>query len=65
MAQGPALCRARRSNGPGWVLEDQYGRFKIQKIEAGGAREPERPTISTTIALRAQQQHRRHRSLVS
>ena len=19
----------RRSNGPGWVLEDQYGRFKI------------------------------------
>ena len=36
----------RRSNGPGWVLEEQYGRFKIQKIE-GTRRSARRPSIST------------------
>jgi integrase len=38
----------RRSNGPGWVLEDQYGRFKIQKIE-GTRRSARRPSISTPL----------------
>ena len=38
----------RRSNGPGWVLEDQYGRFKIQKIE-GARRSARRPSISTPL----------------
>ena len=38
----------RRSNGPGWVLEDQYGRFKIQKIE-GTRRSARRPSISTSL----------------
>ena len=35
----------RRSNGPGWVLEEQYGRFKIQKIE-GTRRSARQPSIS-------------------
>ena len=37
---------SRRSNGPGWVLEEQHGRFKIQKIE-GTRRSARRPSIST------------------
>ena len=40
----------RRSNGPGWVLEDQYGRFKIQKIE-GTRRSARRPSISTSLTF--------------
>ena len=40
----------RRSNGPGWVLEDQYGRFKIQKIE-GRRRSARRPSISTPLSF--------------
>ncbi len=38
----------RRSHCPGWVLEDQYGRFKIQKIE-GTRRSARRPSISTPL----------------
>ncbi len=38
----------RRSNGPDWVLEDQYGRFKIQKIE-GTRRSARRPSIATSL----------------
>ena len=40
----------RRSNGPGWVLEDQYGRFKIQKIE-GTRRSARRPSVSTSLTF--------------
>ena len=41
----------KRSNGPGWVLEDQYGRFKIQKID-GARRTARRPSVSTTLAFK-------------
>ena len=50
----------RRSNGPGWVLEDQYGRFKIQKIEVDAALSQTTVHIHT-IALRAQQLRCGHR----
>ena len=41
----------KRSNGPGWVLEEQYGRFKIQKID-GARRTARRPSISTKLAFK-------------
>ena len=37
-----------RSSNVGWVLEDQYGRFKIQKIERT-RRSARRPSISTPL----------------
>ena len=35
--------------GPGWVLKDQYGRFKIGKAEAGNARHGRTQFISTDL----------------
>ena len=39
----------KRTYGPGWVLEERSGFFKIQRREAGNAREGKRPTITTKI----------------
>nr|BDD45784.1 hypothetical protein 4 [Moraxellaceae bacterium] len=39
----------KRTYGPGWVLEERSGCFKIQRREAGNAREGKRPTITTKI----------------
>ena len=39
----------KRSFGPGWVLEERSGFFKIQRREVGNAREGKRPTITTKI----------------
>ena len=39
----------RRTYGPGWVLEERIGCFKIQLREKGNAREGKRPTITTKI----------------
>ena len=40
----------KRSYGPGWVLEERSGYFKIQRRESGNARDGKRPTITTSIA---------------
>jgi integrase len=39
----------KRTYGPGWVLEERSGWFKIQRREVGNARAGKRPTISTKI----------------
>ena len=39
----------KRTYGPGWVLEERSGFVKIQRREAGNAREGKRPTITTKI----------------
>ena len=41
----------KRTYGPGWVLEERSGCFKIQRRESGNAREGKRPTITTSIAF--------------
>ena len=40
----------KRTYGPGWVLEERSGYFKIQRRETGNARDGKRPTITTSIA---------------
>jgi integrase len=40
----------KRTYGPGWVLEERSGYFKIQRRESGNARDGKRPTITTSIA---------------
>ena len=37
--------------GPGWVLKERSGCFKIQRRKPGNVREGKRPTISTSIAF--------------
>ena len=39
----------KRTYGAGWALEERSGCFKIQRREAGNAREGKRPTITTKI----------------
>ena len=43
----------KRTYGPGWVLEERSSCFKIQRREAGNAREGKRPTITTKIRFAA------------
>ena len=40
----------KRTYGPGWVLEERSGYFKIQRRDSGNARDGKRPTITTSIA---------------
>ena len=54
MAQTPLWLKTLRQGvkgdyGPGWVLKDQYDRFKIGKAEAGNARHGRTQFISTDL----------------